>query len=351
MRFHVLAPPNTQTTHAYSLDGFTIATIKFCRILKMLGHYVILYGSEETDAPCDELVTVITKQEQKDLMLDSAYQYAAPDGRIGLWAVSSGRMIGEISKRKQPQDFICLIGGVAQKIVAEAHPDLMTVEYSIGYVGSFSKYKVFESHAWRHVTQGIQNNAEGSLMTDAVIPYFFDPAEFPFRVEKEPFILYVGRLTPRKGLVIACQAAEAAGVKLKVIGHGDEGLVTNGAEYLGALDNKERNEWMSRASALIAPTMYVEPFGAVVAEAQLCGTPVITTDFGGFIETVEDGKTGFRCSYLGEFVRAIKRVGYLDPLYIRERAERLYSLAAVAPQYQKYFDRLSLLWKDGWDTL
>ena len=51
MRFHLLAPPNTQTTRAYSLSGFTQATIRFARILKDLGHTVFLYASEENDAP------------------------------------------------------------------------------------------------------------------------------------------------------------------------------------------------------------------------------------------------------------------------------------------------------------
>jgi hypothetical protein len=37
-------------------------TIKFARLLKMMGHTVILYASEENEAPCDELVTVITKE-------------------------------------------------------------------------------------------------------------------------------------------------------------------------------------------------------------------------------------------------------------------------------------------------
>lgn len=351
MRFHLLALPNAQTTREYSLDGFSQATIRFARILKDLGHAVFLYASEENEAPCDELITVIKKEEIETLLgvNDTPYQYAYIEAWSPIWQLANARTIKEITKRKQPHDFICIIGGASQKSVVDAHPDLMTVEYSIGYEGSFAPFRVFESRIWQHRTYGNQGIVDGRFF-DAVIPVFFDPDEFTFRSEKEPFVLYVGRLIPRKGVGITCRAAEAAKIPLKIIGHGDTSLVTHGAEYLGALPAAERNEWLSRASAVLCPTQYIEPFNCVAVEAQLCGTPVISTDFGGFVETIEHGKTGFRCSYLGEFIKAIKDAPGLDSQYIHDRAVREYSMHNLKHQYQKYFERLTLLWKDGWDT-
>lgn len=355
MRFHLLALPNAQTTRAYDLCGFTQVTIRFARLLKNLGHHVTLYASEENDAPCDELVTVITKEEAETLLNATSpdptpYQYAYIEHWSPIWQLANARMVREIGRRKEPRDIICSIGGFSQHPVAEAHKDLMFVEYSIGYNGSFSPYRVFESQAWKHASYGAQGITE-SRFFDAVIPCFYDPAEFQFSAHKEPFLLYVGRLIPRKGLSIACQAAEAAGVPLKVIGHGDKSLVTNGAEYLGALPTLERNAWMARARALILPTTYLEPFNQVAVEGQFCGTPIISTDIGGFTETVEQGLTGFRCNYLGEFVEAIHAVHGLDPRYIQARAERLYSMDAAARQYESYFNRLQLLWGDGFNSL
>lgn len=316
-------------------------------MMKSLGYTIILYGSEENEAPCDELVTVVTKFEQKKLLGNSQYQYAGFDNKFKLWELTNSRTIEEIKKRKQKNDFICTIGGTSQKAVADAHHDLYCVEYSIGYLGSFSSYRVYESESWRHYSNGAQNIPEGRFF-DATIPYFFDPSDFEFRAVKEPFALYVGRLTARKGLAIACDAAQRAGVQLKVIGHGDTNLVTHGAEYLGVLSEAERNDWMSRASCLMAPTQYIEPFGSTAVEAQMCGTPVITTDFGGFTETVEEGKTGFRCNYLGEFIEALGKVWELDPHYIRRRAVDKYSMDSVKYQYEKYFNRLALLRTKGW---
>lgn len=344
----------------YSLCGFCVATIRFAKLLKSLGHEVILYASEENEAPCDELVTVIKKEEQEVMLANTRnsngeldptpYQYAYIEEWSPIWQLANARMIREIGKRKQQRDFICSIGGSSQKPVADAHPDLMFVEYSIGYLGSFSDYRVFESEAWRHLTYGAQQVPNGRFF-DAVIPCFYDEKEFPFRATKENFVLYVGRLIPRKGLEIACRAAQAAEVPLKIIGHGDRSLITHGAEYLGELSAIDRNNWMGHAQAVLCPTIYIEPFNQVAIESQMCGTPVISTDFGGFTETVEHGRTGFRCSYLGEFVSAIHDAKKLDPRYIRARAEDKYSIGRVKHQYQRYFDRLSLLHADGWNTL
>jgi glycosyltransferase involved in cell wall biosynthesis len=150
---------------------------------------------------------------------------------------------------------------------------------------------------------------------------------------------------------IAARASAAAGLPLYIIGHGLEIPTPDGATHLGALPSASRNQWMARAQAVFTPTLYLEPFNQVAVEAQLCGTPVISTDFGGFTETVEHGATGFRCSYLGEFVQALREAPRLDPAYIRARAEALYSLDAVKPQYQRYFERVALRWDAGWDSL
>ena len=114
---------------------------------------------------------------------------------------------------------------------------------------------------------------------------------------------------------------------------------------------EERNDWMSRASVLICPTLYIEPFGSIAVEAQLCGTPVVSTAFGGFIETIEHGKTGYHCNYLGEFVRGLRDAQNLDHAYIRQRAVEKYSYHNIKHQYQKYFDRLLLLWGTGFNSL
>ena len=347
---HLLSLPNVQNTKAFDLDGFNTATLRFSKVLDQLGLDYTLYGSEEHETHAKELVTCITKAEQKALNPNNfPYQHANIAPENPLWQVANPRMAEAVKQRKQPRDIICSIGGGSQKAVSDANPDLMTVEYNIGYIGNFAPYRVFQSRAWQHLCYGMQGSHNSPHCFDAVIPGFFDPSEFPQNTP-EDYVVYVGRLVPLKGLKMLQQACHLAGTKLKIVGHGDPALITTG-EYLGPLPEPERNEVMSKAKALICPTLYVEPFGCISPEAQLCGTPVISTDFGGFCETVEQGQTGFRCNLLGEFVDAISKVETLDRRYVRSRAQTLYSIDAAVESYRRYFNRLDTLWGEGFNTV
>ena len=84
-------------------------------------------------------------------------------------------------------------------------------------------------------------------------------------------------------------------------------------DFVGIADVKKQTELYDGAIATFIPTDYIEPFGGVNVESQMCGTPVVTTDFGAFPETVEHGKTGFRCHTLDHFLFAARNVSMLDP--------------------------------------
>jgi glycosyltransferase involved in cell wall biosynthesis len=121
-------------------------------------------------------------------------------------------------------------------------------------------------------------------------------------------------------------------------------------DYVGLADTQRRAELMGGAKAIFVPTLYVEPFGGVAVEAMLCGTPVISTDWGAFTETVKPGVSGFRCRTLAEFTQACHGISSLDRKQIREAAISCWSTENVGPQYATYFDRLQGLWGAGFYT-
>jgi glycosyltransferase involved in cell wall biosynthesis len=349
MRFHVVGLPHSQTTKAFSWSAFTEKTRKFCNMMMMLGHEVYLYASDENEAACTELVRCISLEEQRSLVPNPTFE--SFDANEPQWLLMNGRVIDEIRSRLQPRDFICLIGGLSQKPIADAFSSSICVEYGIGYSGVFAKYMVFESYAWMHTIYGHMQtayDADGRFF-DAVIPNYFEVADFPFSPVKDDYFLYIGRLTHRKGYKLAAEVCEHEGLRMKMAGSGDP--PPQGVEHLGVVGPEERGQLMSRARAVFVPTLYIEPFGGVAVEAMLCGTPVITTDWGAFVETVQQGVTGFRCRTFKEFRVATKVVGDLDPRAIRDYAVATYSTEAIAPRYEAYFERLLTMWGEGFYEL
>ncbi|WP_438979908.1 glycosyltransferase [Polynucleobacter sp.] len=343
MRFHVVSLAHTQTTYDYEWCAYTAKVRKFCNMMMSLGHEVFLYASEDNQAQCTKLITCITKAEQKELGADKAeFVVGNP-----YWSLMNKRAAEKIGKHIEQKDFICLIAGLCQKEIADAYPNHMTVEFGIGYGGTFAKYRVFESYAWLHTVYGTQNpnaHAIDGNWWDIVIPNYFEEKKFPYNPNKEDYFLFIGRLIDRKGYHIAQEVCEKLGKRLIIAGGGEQ---KGYGEFVGVVGPKERGELMSKAQAVFVPTIYIEPFGGVAVEAMLCGTPVITTDWGAFTETVEHGVTGFRCHTFREFCEATEKVKELDPGLINTHALQ-YTTDNVKYKYEQYFERLLTLWNDGW---
>lgn len=348
MIFHVVGLPHTNSTSDFVVCAFTEKVRRFCTMMKRLGHTVYLYGGTVTEAECDELVTCISEADRLALVGDGHYVDASFDYTAPIWLNFNGRVAAAIKQRATDTDFICLIGGLAHKQIADALPEYLSVEFGIGYGGTFSRFRVFESYAWMHTVYGTSNtnaNAIDGHYYDAVIPNYFETEKFPFRETPDDYYLFVGRLIDRKGFQVAADVCERLNKRLIIAGHGTPPTY---GEYVGIIGEAERGTLMSGAKAVFVPTQYIEPFGGVAIEAMLCGTPVITTDWGAFTETNIHGLTGYRCRTMGEYLWAAENVDSLDREAIRDHAIANYSMERVAQQYESYFTQLQTLWGDGW---
>ena len=348
MRFHVVSLPHTNTTEEFTACAYTEKVRKFCIMMKSLGHTVYLYAGSSNEAPCDEWITCITEEQRLAAVGNNHYSAASFDWNLPHWKTFNGNAIREIGKRFEQQDFICLIAGYASKPIADAFPQAISVEFGIGYGGSFADYKVFESYAWMHSCYGSKVTDPHALdgkFFDTVIPSYIDVKDFPLQETPDDYYLYIGRLIDRKGYQIAVDVCRLLGKRLLIAG---QGTPPEYGEYVGVVGTEERAKLMGGAIATFTPTLYVEPFGTVAVEAMACGSPVISTDWGAFTETVIDGVTGFRCHTLQEFVDAAENVKTLDRKAISEYSKGRYGLDAVGLMYQKYFYRLQTLWGAGW---
>jgi glycosyltransferase involved in cell wall biosynthesis len=329
--FHVVGLPSSRTS-GRSECAFTALTGNFIRMMKSLGHQVVHYGVG-CDETCDEDVVV-----GHPVPMDWT-------GKAAYWELFNKSVVAAINKRKKRGDFVCVINGCLNQALSSID-GVMVVEYAIGYNGTFANYRVFASYAHMHKVWGAEGGFDpDGKFYDVTIPHYLDPTAYPMG-KKGDYYLYIGRLTKRKGVDIAVETCKRLGFKLKLAGLGER----YEAEHVGFVTGAERLKLYQGAIATFAPTLYVEPFNMTVLEAQMTGTPVITTDWGSYPELVEHGKTGYRCRTLEQFMWAAQQVQTLDPEYIRQRAIANYSLDRVRWMYDEYFKMLLDLWDKGWYT-
>lgn len=356
LTFHLLGLAHIPTHRKNSACAYTQKVIKLAKMIKRYGHKLYFYGVEGSEVVCDEFIQASTLDvlEKTYGRYDQSKEFFKHNPKDLAHQTFNLNAIKAIIERKGDQDILlCPMGNYQQPIADAAR--MLTVESGIGYTGVFSNFRVFESYAWMHYIYGLLRQEDG-VWYDAVIPNYFDPADFTYQEEKQDYLLYFGRIISRKGVQVASDVAKATGNQLYIVGQGSldnpqEGLAL-GAEkhikYLPAVGLEERSEIMGKAKAVLMPTYYLEPFGGVNVEAQLCGTPVITSDWGAFPETVLHGKTGFRCRVFEEFCWAVKNIDQIRPKDCRTWAEQNYSMERVGRMYEAYFQRVHRLYEEGW---
>jgi len=142
---------------------------------------------------------------------------------------------------------------------------------------------------------------EGGLAADKLIvkPNFVDPDPGAGR-HRGGFALFVGRLSPEKGLNTLLRAWQSLPDRcLRIVGDGplrqyvvETARSMPNVEYLGPRTAAETQALVGDAAVLVFPSECYETFGLVMVEAFARGTPVIAADMGGIREIVEPGRTG-----------------------------------------------------------
>jgi glycosyltransferase involved in cell wall biosynthesis len=121
--------------------------------------------------------------------------------------------------------------------------------------------------------------------------------------EREDFALYVGRLSPEKGIatLLAAWRELAIPMTLKIVGDGPLAATVAAAaanepriEWLGALPPDRVADCMKRARVLVFPSIWYEGLPLTILEAYANGLPVIASDIGSLVELVDHEVTGLR---------------------------------------------------------
>lgn len=265
----------------------------------------------------------------------------------------------EEDKNIDPKVWECLhISNLMEKAgefdIIHNHFDFLPLTYSglidtpmVTTIHGFSSEKILPVYKkYNIITNYVSiSNADRHADLDylATIYHGVSAVDFTYSDIKDDYLLFYGRIHPDKGTHTAIEIAKKCGMPLIIAG-----LIQNQyyysrdiaphidgqkVKYLGNVSQKEGNKLLGRAKALLHPIYFEEPFGLSVAEAMMCGTPVIAHSMGSMPELIENSKTGYFVSTLDEAVEAVHKIEDIDTYYCRAHAIESFGIQRMVDGY------------------
>jgi len=188
----------------------------------------------------------------------------------------------------------------------------------------------------------------------ATVPHGLPARLYTFSRDAGRYLAFIGRISPEKRLDRAVEIAKRAGLPLKIAAkvdkvdaeyfrHKIEPLLHSPlVEYVGEINEREKDAFFGNAYALLFPIDWEEPFGLVMIEALACGTPVIAFDRGSVPEVIQDGVTGFIVKDVAGAVKAVDRIPQLSRATCRRTFELRFAADRMAREYVDVYRQLIL---------
>lgn len=190
----------------------------------------------------------------------------------------------------------------------------------------------------------------------AVIHHGLTLRDAPLDQRRGESLCFVGRVAPEKGIVEAIEVARRAGRHLRIaakIGtqpveraYCDDVFLPaleaagSGVEFLGEIEEVDRDRLFSESYATLMPGSWPEPFGLVAIESLACGTPIVARRAGALPEIVRDGIDGFFGDDVEQMAFLLARAGGLDREEIRRSALERFSVGRMVDEYEALYRRL-----------
>lgn len=203
----------------------------------------------------------------------------------------------------------------------------------------------------RHTNYISISNSDRSPDLDYIATVYngLDTEQFSYNGHPDDHLLFFGRIHPHKGTAEAIQIARTTGKALIIAGIiQDEAYFREQVEprlddqirFVGSAGPQLRNELLGRAAALLHPISFDEPFGLSVAEAMLCGTPVIAYRRGSMSELIKDTQTGFLVKDHHEAAECVENLGSIDRSMCRDWAMSMFSKEKMVNDYIEVYNKI-----------
>ncbi|MGH9264188.1 MAG: glycosyltransferase family 4 protein [Acidimicrobiales bacterium] len=200
------------------------------------------------------------------------------------------------------------------------------------------------------------SHAQAGFNTDlsyaGVVYNGLDIDAYPYREEKEDFLLFLGRCNAEKGPEVAVDVAKKAGKHLKMVVKRAEPAeiqywermveprLTGDEDIVFDVSHDEKVDLLGRAQGTLCTIQWPEPFGLVMTESMACGTPVIVPPLGAAPELVVDGETGFIREDVDEMVECVGRLKEIEPAACRARVAENFTAEVMVAGYERIFEKV-----------
>lgn len=311
------------------------------RGLKARGHTVALAANPASDCPADELF---------------GWPGARSQGRIdvirntsALLSAVRGFRPDVLHSFSRALYLLPLLASRLPKVMSyQRHPGASQVAWAARLGGRSLTYTGCSEHIRRC---GLSAGGTWHAIYNCVE---LDKYAFQPEVASDAPLVFLSRVERIKGAHTAIRIALRSGRRLLIAGnHGTAGhegeywekevvpyLGREGIEYVGPVNDRQKNELLGSAAAMVVPIEWDEPFGIVFAEALACGTPVISCPRGALPEIVRQGVDGYLVGGVEEGVRAVKNLAAINRAACRARAEACFSAEVVVSKYEALYESL-----------
>ena len=337
MRIAVIAPPWLSVPPA-GYGGTERVLDELCRAFVGDGHEVLLCATGDSTCP-----------------VERAWCYAHGGG------TDHASPASELRHVVHAYDAVRMWGAdvvhdhtITGPFYAAHHPDLVVVTTNHGPFDAALAplYRVMSRRIPVIAISHHQASTAADIPIAAVIHHGVDVSRFPIGHGRGGYALFLGRMSPTKGVDTAIRVARRAGMPLLIAAkmvEPDEHayfdarvrpLLGDGIEYVGEVGGQAKLALLADAVCLVNPIAWPEPFGMVMIEALACATPVLTTPCGAAPEIVEDGATGFIRANETTLAGAFGELARLNRARCRAAAEHRFSAKRMAGDHARLFDRL-----------
>ena len=175
---------------------------------------------------------------------------------------------------------------------------------------------------------------------------------YTFQPNPGTYLALLGRISPEKGIERAIEIAIRVGMELKIAAKIDKVdtdyfndrikplLEHPLIEYVGEINEAEKNDFLGNAYAMLFPIDWPEPFGLVMIEAMACGTPTIAYHRGSVTEVMSHGETGFIVNSIEEAANSVEKIETISRQCCRHMFETRFSARRMAQDYLKAYSLL-----------